>query len=81
MYDYDVSLALSKIAQADMRLARNDGFILIAQTKHGTVTLSYDRSERSYTCVAQDGRKLFGRCAAAGCETRLVGGVYDVVVA
>lgn len=77
---YEQAMAVEKIIEADMKLCRKQGSLLIANTNYGTVTLSYDAQDRSYTCVTMEGRKLFGRCKASGCVTRMTG-VYNVVFA
>lgn len=77
---YEQAIAIDKIAQADMRRARKEGSILIAQTKFGTVELAYHKENRSYSIRSQgDGERRIAmkNLAASGCATRL-SGVYDI---
>lgn len=72
---------ISKFARADVRLARKEGEIAIADTKVGTVFLAYDQASRTYSLTPanrmQQAFPALRRLAAAGCESRLIG-VYDV---
>lgn len=78
---YEQSQALAKIAQSDMRLARKQGSLLIANTRFGTIQLSYTKENRSYRIVTCDPfavRKIgIKNMAASGCEMRLVY-IYDI---
>ena len=47
--------ALIKFAANDLRKACKTGTILISQTKHGLVELTYNAVERFYTVTSQDG--------------------------
>jgi hypothetical protein len=78
---YEQQCQIAKFAQADMRLARKEGEIAIAQTKVGTVFLAYDKATRTYSLTPanrlQHSFPALRKLAAAGCETRLAA-VYDV---
>lgn len=78
---YEQECQIAKFAQADMRLARKEGEIAIANTKVGTVFLAYDKASRTYSLTPanrlQHSFPAIRKLAAAGCETRLVS-VYDV---
>lgn len=45
----EITAALTRFANSDMRLARNDGEIAICQTKAGTLSLAYNAAQKTYT--------------------------------
>lgn len=51
MTDDELIAALTKIAKSDLRIARKEGYMLIAQTKRGTLALRH--SAGVYTLSTQ----------------------------
>lgn len=47
----ELTAALTKIAKSDLRIARKEGYMLIGQTKRGTLALSH--SDGVYTLSTQ----------------------------
>jgi hypothetical protein len=65
-----------KCARSDMRLARKEGSILIAQTRRGTVELTY--SERAYE-INVDGRGV-GRASTVKAAEAMIAPLYQVEI-
>jgi hypothetical protein len=78
---YERMLAIGKIAQQDMRIARREGELSICDTKVGVIELSYCKATRIYQMVSRwtEERIALRGLKAAGVETRLVG-LYKIVV-
>lgn len=78
MYEnQEIVKALEKFAASDMRKARKEGSIMIAQTKRGTVELTYNPLNRSYRVGLMNGETFPGghiaikNMAASGCSLLL----------
>jgi len=54
----DFAAQLLRFAEADLRLARREGSILIGGTTAGNVWLSYDRPSKTYTLTNTSGDVL-----------------------
>lgn len=82
---YEQAIALDKFAEADCRLARKEGSILIAQTKVGLVELSYDKASRTYAITCQNGGTFpggaykFHQLKLSGCCCRLLA-IYNIQI-
>jgi len=78
---YEQMLAIGKIAQQDMRIARREGEVSICDTKVGVIELSYCKFTRTYQMVSRGtaDRIALRGLKAAGVESRLVG-LYKIVV-
>lgn len=77
--DADLTKALTRFADTDMRWARKQGDVLITGTKRGTLCLAYDADAKTYTLTTTglDAEKL-----AEGKPKDIrpvLTGLYDVV--
>ena len=69
--DADTHKALESFAKADLRAARKQGDVLIGQTTHGTLALSYD-SGMYRLCVCGIGGTVLAAGKAATVRAALI---------
>lgn len=68
---------LLKIAASDLKRARKEGSILIAETRRNTVELTYDAAAKQYECQTCEGHFVFK--AAAKQATEHLASLYQTV--
>jgi hypothetical protein len=76
--DATLSAALTRYATSDLRCARREGYLLVAQTKKGTLALSYVDGAYTLSTVGPKAEVLAS--GKAGTVRPVLVGVYDIVV-